>query len=450
MARLFGTDGIRGVANVDLKPTLAYALGRATAHGWSGPGGAIVVGQDTRRSGDMFVAAITAGATSLGRRRPLGSASSRRRPSPILAGTGAVRGRDHGLGVAQPGRRQRPQGPRPRRAQARRRGRGRARAADLADRGARRRPATPSSGRSIDAARRSSTATASHRLGLAADDRRAGPADRPRLRERLGRRRRRRRSSRRPGATRRGHPRRARTAININVGCGATAPGVARGGRRRARRRRRLRPRRRRRPAASRSMRRGRVVDGDQVLGILALDRLARGALPGGGARRVGPVERRPPGGRRGGRRPGHPDAGRRQVHPRGDAGLGRRPRRREERPRHRPRAHHVGRRDRHRARGPAGDGAGAAGRWPSSPREIPLLPQQQRAVPARHKDQWEGDPVLQRAIADADGAARRRRPRSSSGRPAPSPRCGSWSRGRTRTSSPSWPTRSRPSRASD
>jgi phosphoglucosamine mutase len=64
--RLFGTDGIRGVANVDLKPTLAYALGRATAHKLAGPGGSIVVGQDTRRSGDMFVAAITAGATSLG------------------------------------------------------------------------------------------------------------------------------------------------------------------------------------------------------------------------------------------------------------------------------------------------------------------------------------------------------------------------------------------------
>jgi phosphoglucosamine mutase len=32
----------------------------------------------------------------------------------------------------------------------------------------------------------------------------------------------------------------------------------------------------------------------------------------------------------------------------------------------------------------------------------IPLLPQQQRAVKARHKDQWEGDRVLGRAIADA------------------------------------------------
>src|SRR3954469_13727232 len=66
MPRLFGTDGIRGVANIDLKPTVAYGLGRAVAHRLVGAGGAIVVGQDTRRSGDMFVAAITAGATSLG------------------------------------------------------------------------------------------------------------------------------------------------------------------------------------------------------------------------------------------------------------------------------------------------------------------------------------------------------------------------------------------------
>ncbi|HEY6058836.1 MAG TPA: phosphoglucosamine mutase, partial [Candidatus Limnocylindrales bacterium] len=66
MPRLFGTDGIRGVANVDLKPTLAYALGRATAHRLVGRGGALVVGQDTRRSCDMFVTAIASGATSMG------------------------------------------------------------------------------------------------------------------------------------------------------------------------------------------------------------------------------------------------------------------------------------------------------------------------------------------------------------------------------------------------
>jgi len=64
--RLFGTDGIRGVANVDLKPSTAFALGRAAAHRLVGAGGSIVVGQDTRRSGDMFVTAIAAGATSMG------------------------------------------------------------------------------------------------------------------------------------------------------------------------------------------------------------------------------------------------------------------------------------------------------------------------------------------------------------------------------------------------
>ena len=66
MSRLFGTDGIRGVANVELRPSIATALGRATAHRLVGAGGSLVVGQDTRRSGDMFVAAIAAGATSLG------------------------------------------------------------------------------------------------------------------------------------------------------------------------------------------------------------------------------------------------------------------------------------------------------------------------------------------------------------------------------------------------
>ena len=56
MTRLFGTDGIRGIANVDLKPTLAFALGRATASHLLGGNGQLLVGQDTRRSGDMLVA----------------------------------------------------------------------------------------------------------------------------------------------------------------------------------------------------------------------------------------------------------------------------------------------------------------------------------------------------------------------------------------------------------
>ena len=65
MSRLFGTDGIRGVANVDLTPTLAYDLGRAVGH-LVGRSGAVVIGQDTRRSGDMLVSALSAGLMAVG------------------------------------------------------------------------------------------------------------------------------------------------------------------------------------------------------------------------------------------------------------------------------------------------------------------------------------------------------------------------------------------------
>ena len=66
MGRLFGTDGIRGVANVDLTPTLAYDLGRAVGHLLEAGGRSVVIGQDTRRSGDMLVAALSAGLASVG------------------------------------------------------------------------------------------------------------------------------------------------------------------------------------------------------------------------------------------------------------------------------------------------------------------------------------------------------------------------------------------------
>jgi len=66
MGRLFGTDGIRGVANVDLTPTLAYDLGRAVGHLLEAGGQQVVIGQDTRRSGDMLVAATAAGLASVG------------------------------------------------------------------------------------------------------------------------------------------------------------------------------------------------------------------------------------------------------------------------------------------------------------------------------------------------------------------------------------------------
>ncbi|GAC1304420.1 MAG: phosphoglucosamine mutase [Vulcanimicrobiaceae bacterium] len=68
--RIFGTDGVRGVANADLTPELAFALGRAgaavlTAAG--DPNKPIVVGRDTRLSGTMLEAAVVAGIASTGR-----------------------------------------------------------------------------------------------------------------------------------------------------------------------------------------------------------------------------------------------------------------------------------------------------------------------------------------------------------------------------------------------
>ncbi|HEX4901384.1 MAG TPA: phosphoglucosamine mutase [Acidimicrobiales bacterium] len=60
----FGTDGVRGVANGDLTPELALALGRASARVLGGD--AVVVGRDTRRSGPMLEAALAAGFASEG------------------------------------------------------------------------------------------------------------------------------------------------------------------------------------------------------------------------------------------------------------------------------------------------------------------------------------------------------------------------------------------------
>lgn len=68
MARLFGTDGVRGVANRELTPELAYNLGRAGALVLAGQGEPkkVVIGRDTRISGDMLEAALVAGVCSVG------------------------------------------------------------------------------------------------------------------------------------------------------------------------------------------------------------------------------------------------------------------------------------------------------------------------------------------------------------------------------------------------
>lgn len=65
--RLFGTDGVRGVANAELSPALAMALGAAAAHilGRS-HAPTFVIGRDTRISGTLLEAALSAGLGSLG------------------------------------------------------------------------------------------------------------------------------------------------------------------------------------------------------------------------------------------------------------------------------------------------------------------------------------------------------------------------------------------------
>ncbi len=395
MPRLFGTDGIRGVANVDLKPPLAYALGRATAHHLGAGGGAIVVGQDTRRSGDMFVAAIAAGATSLGVDvHQVGVV-----PTPALAylaGHGSFAGGimvsashnpadDNGLKVLD--------------------GRGLKLDDGVEDQletliwGADELAGVGNArlGRVVDAHGLVDEYRA-HRLGLAegipAGDLKvvldgangSGSMLGPVILAATG------------AAVEVIHA--DPDGININVRCGATDPaslaeavvrfgadvGFALDG------------------DADRLIAvdsTGRIVDGDQVLGILALDRLARGALPGGGL--VVSVLSN------GGLQSAVEEAGGQVVRtPVGDkyilegmqvsgATLG------GEKSGHVIILEHT----------TSGDGIVTAlevlrvmcarGESLAALAEaIPMLPQQQRAVKARHKDQWEGDRILGAAIAAA------------------------------------------------
>ena len=394
MPRLFGTDGIRGVANVDLKPPVAYALGRATAHRLVGPGGAVVVGQDTRRSCGMFVAAITAGATSLGVDvHQVGIV-----PTPalaFLAGEGSFAAGimvsashnpadDNGLKVLDD--------------------RGLKLDDDIEDElealiwrteelggvGNAELGRVFGADGLLERYRQSRLGLA---LGIATDVRvvldcanGSGGVAAPQILAATG----------------------ARVevifnepdGVNINVDCGATAPGalarevVARGadvgfaldG------------------DADRLIAvdaGGAIVDGDQILGILALDRLERDALPNGGLvvsvlsngglqtvveAAGGQVIRTPVGDKYilegmqvsgavlGGEKSGHVIV---REHTTSGDGI--------------VTALEV-------LRVMASRGASLR----ELAAKIPLLPQQQRAVPARHRDQWEGDPALQRSIRDA------------------------------------------------
>jgi phosphoglucosamine mutase len=81
VGRYFGTDGIRGVANADLTPELAFRVGRAAGSELRGDGGPFFVGRDSRLSGPMLEAALAAGICSVGASVELGGLL----PTPAVA-----------------------------------------------------------------------------------------------------------------------------------------------------------------------------------------------------------------------------------------------------------------------------------------------------------------------------------------------------------------------------
>ena len=396
MSRLFGTDGIRGVANVELKPTLAYALGRAVAHRLAGRGGSIVVGQDTRRSGDMFVAAIVAGTTSLGVDAHVVGVV----PTPALAfitGAGPFAAGimvsashnpaiDNGLKVLD--------------------GDGLKLDDSIEDElealiwRTEELPGVSNDdlGRMIDASARLDGYRA-HRMGLAESiDARglhlvldaangSGSVVGPEIL--------------------------ASTGARVDVihaapdgsehqrPVGRDGSGIARRGRRRGRRGCRLRARRRRGPAD-----RGRCRAGGSSTATRSWASSPSSGWPAARCPAAASSSRscRTAGSRRSSRRPvamscGPPSAtstSSRGCRSRGPSWAARRA------------ATSSCSSTRRRATG-SSPRSRSCGSWSASGRglaelaaAIPMLPQQQRAVKARHKDQWEGDPVLQRAIADA------------------------------------------------
>jgi phosphoglucosamine mutase len=101
LGRLFGTDGVRGLANADLTPELSLSVARAAAgvladdrDGTSRP--VAVVGRDPRASGEMLEAAVVAGLTSAGAEVLLAGVV----PTPALAYLTAQTGADLGIMIS--------------------------------------------------------------------------------------------------------------------------------------------------------------------------------------------------------------------------------------------------------------------------------------------------------------------------------------------------------------
>lgn len=68
MGRLFGTDGVRGIANTELTPELAFKLGKVGTYVLKKENKRpiVLIGKDTRVSGDMFESALSAGILAMG------------------------------------------------------------------------------------------------------------------------------------------------------------------------------------------------------------------------------------------------------------------------------------------------------------------------------------------------------------------------------------------------
>jgi phosphoglucosamine mutase len=100
LGRLFGTDGVRGLANADLTPELSLSVARAAAGVLAGRDGTsrpvAVVGRDPRASGEMLEAAVVAGLTSAGAEVLLAGVV----PTPALAHLTAETGADLGIMIS--------------------------------------------------------------------------------------------------------------------------------------------------------------------------------------------------------------------------------------------------------------------------------------------------------------------------------------------------------------
>ncbi len=95
--KLFGTDGVRGVANTELTPALAMTLGAAAARTLGrGHTPRFVVGRDTRISGTLLESALAAGLCSMGAQVVTAGVV----PTPAVAGIARIQSFDAGVVIS--------------------------------------------------------------------------------------------------------------------------------------------------------------------------------------------------------------------------------------------------------------------------------------------------------------------------------------------------------------